>query len=994
MASVSKIEFKANQNNNWLPSNYSPNASQEQNNNNNSQRQIETAKTVAYVSAGVALASLGVGIALISKGKSNKVADDVSKLRNEMTKFGDDVSKFSDDINKLKTEIAEGINEKIDETINPLKDEIKRINDTLRNLATRDELTAKGNELHERITGLGNWQDGQINNLKNTTEGQIAGLNRLQNTSPNSSAANFLTENVNINGQNLRLATILNDISSWYIKSEFEKELHAESIKGIFGLRKPLDAIPKNPYIRIVSVELKPFSTTGGMAVIPKELPEELPKIINKHNHPVFVLDTPLYEGRVGIENGEEVTWRLVKNKGLGTYTYQKYLGGKLNSTFPVEKMDEMAVNIVGEEAQNVRLFRLNMDGTKVPFSEVERLFDENYLKTIDKKLEQLSGNPKTATFETLNYKIVRDEHGKYFIPKLKINLWDNKKFNLDIPLGNDAGIYSESGISSGLQERAIYFSKYIYEHTVKMKDTYLDGAIKDTNGKILLKADAFINNDWQTGPLDAMIRLSTIAKKYYGKLTADVADKIKEMPILTLIHNAKPQGNIWFEKEKFLNIMFDELAAKIVPNAWAPNLSEMYDYKMPGHLLNSLFTNEDINPMHMVATHSDVLDIVSEGYKKEISTNDFFGRGLTHIYYLRSKAEALQNPEEYIKKIRMLAERNEINLEGITDAQILRPTIRGRNNGLNKINNILTQEEINTHKNLSKEEFKEFGFENLRAYKEDMTPKEALEWAKHNKQLALNYLIKAVDEAKGYEKSGRLNTWLGDMTNLDGVNVNTPVFRTAGRIDPQKGYELYINAIRYYVEHLHQEGDEIPAFMIQGQVQEGYGKFVVDLVKNLKNELAAKGHKKFADRIVFLDRGDYFKYTISRLTGDHPDMSSIFEPKGLTHIEDMNKCFGIPVVNDTGGTMAGLEDGVNAFAVKYEPNPPDGSRPEDYIENIKNFAHGFRRAFDVHKDELKHANMTKESQKIDFSWTSEGGTAFEYADDLAEFNLIPKIER
>lgn len=979
MVSVQKINFKSNtpsllQQNSQASAipvtTYQPDSSRPEGG-------LKTAKTISYVGAGMALAALGV-VAVVSH-KNGEISKALKELKEvKPSNIGED-SDLVKKIGDVVSEKVETLKSDITKTVNEQIGDLKNVVEENRKIAKQDTVD------------LGKWQDGQIGDLR-ANSNKNAGVTYNFQSMSSSNSSSFLSESVGINGKNLNLASIARDIENYEVKQSFEREIRSQATKSMFGLRKPLAELPDNPFIRIVSVELKPFSPVGGMSIVPKELTEEMPKILNKHNNPSFVLDTIMYTGRVGSENGQEVSWRLIEDKANKTFAYQKFLDNKpIASSTQVELIDEMDVNLVGQSSEKVRLFRTGpIDGASDKFDTIKHLFDKEYLKTIEEKIAQVSSEGDATLFETNSFKIVRKNGNELFVPKVRYNLWDNRKFDLDIPIDGDSDIYCERNISSGLAEREVMFCKYIYEHTIKMKNNYNGAAIKDKGGNILLKADAFILNDWQTGPFAAMLRLGTIAKKYYGKLSSDVAKEIQETPVMSLLHNAKYHGDTGYGQEKFLNIMFDELAAKVVPNAFAPNLSSMNEH-IPANLLNPLFDGERFCPLNMLVQYTDILDPVSEKYGYEIATNEFFGSGLSHLYNIRSKMRAQHGSEDYVNMVRNMAIKNDVNLDGITDAQILKPTMRPKNNGLNKSNNVLTAEEIIAHDKMSTDEFVKYGFEKLIPYKDNMSAAEALKMKNHNKALALKYVKDAVKEASGYQKSGRLSVWLGDMTNLDGVTVKTPTFETAGRIDSQKGYELYINAVRHYIENIHKEGDEVPVFIIQGQVLKGYGEDVLHLVENFKKELIAKGHQKFADRFVFFDRGDGFKYTISKLITDHPIMASIFEPKGLTHIEFGYKSGGVSVGNDTGGILVGLEDGVNVFGVKYEPNPPNGESPAHYIENIKNFAHGLFRAVDVHKDEDKYAKMVKASWDVDMSWTAEGGTAFQYADDLAELGLVKK---
>ena len=49
------------------------------------------------------------------------------------------------------------------------------------------------------------------------------------------------------------------------------------------------------------------------------------------------------------------------------------------------------------------------------------------------------------------------------------------------------------------------------------------------------LKADMIVGNDWHTGPIAAMTRLLTPCKKAMGDLDPQTADKIENIPIITI---------------------------------------------------------------------------------------------------------------------------------------------------------------------------------------------------------------------------------------------------------------------------------------------------------------------------------------------------------------------------------------------------------------------------------------------------------------------------
>ena len=79
----------------------------------------------------------------------------------------------------------------------------------------------------------------------------------------------------------------------------------------------------------------------------------------------------------------------------------------------------------------------------------------------------------------------------------------------------------------------------------------------------IKLGADAIIGNDWHTGPISAILRQLTTVKKYYG-MDPQKADKLQNLPIMTILHNVEYKGSVDFSQERMFNIMFGEHALKL----------------------------------------------------------------------------------------------------------------------------------------------------------------------------------------------------------------------------------------------------------------------------------------------------------------------------------------------------------------------------------------------------------------------------------------------
>lgn len=74
-------------------------------------------------------------------------------------------------------------------------------------------------------------------------------------------------------------------------------------------------------------------------------------------------------------------------------------------------------------------------------------------------------------------------------------------------------------------------------------------------------------------------------------------------------------------------------------------------------------------------------------------------------------------------------------------------------------------------------------------------TDENIVEAHNHNKEVYLNKVKEETDMART-GKGNPMNIELADMTNLEGVTKETPVFSTAGRIVDQKGLEIYAESI------------------------------------------------------------------------------------------------------------------------------------------------------------------------------------------------------
>jgi len=875
-------------------------------------------KAFPYVTSALALASLCVaGYAL--KGKKDLAA-------------------------KLETEMGT----KLEESLNKVKD-----NATAQVQAVKNDLITKTQEavgqVIEKVEHNQAWTQGYLGSLDKGVKGLQAQVRTVvQNKVPE-----FTNRSVVVAGAGLVLATTIN---STYGKDDDElvHSLRTESTKRMLGLSEGLPELPENGMIRIPTSEVKPYASTGGMAIVPKEIAENLAKILAGKQDISVVLDIPLYTGQIEKNASKSVNATILRNKD-GSFDYIKTV---------IEK---------GKEPQTEKLAELQLiDTMHLPIhtdtsveTEIVNIYKgEQIIKLeYDKVLDSMPQEIKEQMEETLDNHsvfesgglVVSDKKGtREAYAKVSTVFYENRKFNLDAPSNLATNIYNDKATSAGETERFIYFSKFFYEH--------LANGGKST---VPLKADLILGNDWQTGAISAMTRLLSKTRSYFGA-NPEEAEKLQNTPIITIMHNAGLAGGAWHSQAKLLNIMFGEHAAKIVENAYMPNL---YIAGKTGglqpHLHNGMFEHDGINPQMMAVAYSDYIVPVSKGYTDEIATNDFFGGPRRELFEFRARKGAYSD----LNNLKMIANQNGIDPSSITKVE---PTLVGITNGCDKANNLLTTNSI-----VSLEKKLELPKGSLKPFTIDVDP---LKRKNENKQVYLNKVIDEINRARlsnGVDNPMQIE--MPELTDLTGVTKYTPIFVSAGRIVDQKGLDIFAKAIKeFYATY---QGTEKPVFYVQGIGGDEYKQMIL----NVKRELA-QTDPVAANRIVFANLfSEPGRYDGAKLLADFTVMSSWFEPCGLVHKEIGLYSGAVPVANKTGGLLDGLIDGETAVASEFRP----GKNNIDY--NAKEFAKAMQRAVDIYSDKLRYSEMVGKVLNSNFDWTKENGPIAEYLNLFKRLGVVSK---
>ena len=540
---------------------------------------------------------------------------------------------------------------------------------------------------------------------------------------------------------------------------------------------------------------------------------------------------------------------------------------------------------------------------------------------------------------------------------KFRAVLYDNRRFLMDGPVqqGQVKNIYNNDTTQAGETERNIYFCKYMYENLCQ----------SHRHSDKPLKADWIIGNDWHTGPLTAMMRLLTPARKATG-MEPELADKIYNTPTTTLMHNFKLSGQAWHSQPKLMNIMFGEHSAKIVENAWMPK-----DADMPGHLMNGLFTGTNVNPQTMAMAYADDIVFVSRGNFDEASKimekgGDNYAlasmRGRTHQYADRARLEEIGRA-------------NNIDSRNIPTY----PTAKGITNGCDRVNNIIT----NAKARILEEQLG-LKLGSIQSAEKAMVNPFGVH-QNNKKEYLLQRVIPDVELARTtHGRNNPMNIYMPEQTNLAGVDENTMVIGAAGRIVDQKGLDILAKgAEEMYMTGKYNKNNP-PVLYIQGIGEEKYINMLLQTKAKVR-EIDPVA----ADRIVvaklFSEPG---RYDGCKMMSDFDVMPSWDEPCGLVHKEIGYTSGSISIVNKVGGLRDGLHEyvrgggdkNIKANSIFVNFMDKDTHPYDDALQhNAKAWAEAMETAQEWYANKDKFALGVTNSYTSNHNWLS--GKIQEYAE-------------
>lgn len=872
----------------------------------------ETSKTMMLVPSAIALASLGVAVYAIAR-KPNSIKGMERKIEIMSSELSENTRK----VEGFTTELTES----------------KKAQETLINTVKED--------FQNNVNGVREHVDRQVGGVRddiNKVKGDVEGVKGAVHSAP---VINFNNRHVNLNGMDLQLAAPMHGYGVH--EQELTQTLRTASARRIFGAVKPVE-LPENATIRIPTAEFSGFAKTGGLAIVPRELAANLGAVINNKQNAKILVDTPMYIGQV--ENTK--FFDLVKT-GENEYNYISKSGGKESVMAKVRKVDTMDVDIhtyTDIVPEKVEVYMTDEMKAPVDFADTFAQFDEKTQAIIKEALDSGKDYDTQLVKFTAPKEVGESPKAE---AKFRTVFYKNRKFDMSGPVeqGKIKNIYNDQANQAGETERFIYFGKFFYEHLLSNHERM----------EKPLKADMIIGNDWHTGPISAMTRLLTPARKAMGKLDPQTADKIENIPIITIMHNFKLQGSVSHSQGKLLNVMFDNDAAKIAENAWMPK-----DSDMPDHLMNGLLSGTNINPQTMAMSYADDIVFVSRGNFAEASgTRE---KGGTNYALASMRGRTWQYGDR--KNLERMAMANGIDPRELPN----HATAKGITNGCDRVNNILSNKKARDLETILKLKVGSL----ICDEKAILDPFKAHQ---HNKGVILRDRvipdIELARSTKGAENPMKIKD--AEHTDLTGVDENTMVYGMAGRIVDQKGIDNWVAGIKERYMRGHYNKENPPVYYLQGIGDERY----IDDFMNVKNwlrEIDPKASNRMVCAGLFSEPG---RYDACKLFSDFSNMSSWDEPCGLVHKEISYMSGAISIDNMVGGLTdglngyvrgAGAEANKNANAIFVNFWDKDTHSYEDALNhNAKEWANAFETAEEWFADRASFSQGIQNSYNMRHDW-------------------------
>lgn len=477
--------------------------------------------------------------------------------------------------------------------------------------------------------------------------------------------------------------------------------------------------------------------------------------------------------------------------------------------------------------------------------------------------------------------------------------------------------VMNEFGINE--VERFAFFSKAVYE---LLKEIF-EGKIKDIS-----RPNVLIANDWHSGALSGLTKYFTKAQIEAQRMSPELAEKMKALPIVHVAHHLGYQGWDYDNTSRILNSLYENTATLVFKNAKAIKNSNP-------RATNTLIVSDCYNQASCNFHLADRVVTVSKNYMEEVSKELGFGFDFRDILKKRKD------------------HRNFFGIVNGYEKKLISPNKE-------KI------EGLNTY-------FQGFDF---RVFDEN-----SLEAKNHNKAEFIK-LISKIAADPDYKKSV---IPLIDIYKFEDISqsvknpAETPIFCATSRLVEQKGYDIAAQAILKLIHEFDDFKKELPIFVMGGAGDDT--NFAI--LTHLKDKISQINPKAGERIFVFRGYRDQFAYAV-QLASDFYLMPCRFEPCGLTQMEAMAKG-ALPVAMSTGGLVDTVDDGVNGF--RTEVFFTEGRRvygnnltAKRLKNNVNAYAETLQKVLDTfYNNPQTITEMKKNAMIKNFGWDVEDGSLYKY---------------
>ena len=348
--------------------------------------------------------------------------------------------------------------------------------------------------------------------------------------------------------------------------------------------------------------------------------------------------------------------------------------------------------------------------------------------------------------------------------------------------------VMNEFGINE--VERFAFFSKAVYE---LLKEIF-EGKIKDIS-----RPNVLIANDWHSGALSGLTKYFTKAQIEAQRMSPELAEKMKALPIVHVAHHLGYQGWDYDNTSRILNSLYENTATLVFKNAKAIKNS------------NPRATNQASCNFHL----ADRVVTVSKNYMEEVSKELGFGFDFRDILKIRKD------------------HRNFFGIVNGYEKKLISPNKE-------KI------EGLNTY-------FQGFDF---RVFDEN-----SLEAKNHNKAEFIK-LISKIAADPDYKKSviPLIDIYkFEDISQSVKNPAETPIFCATSRLVEQKGYDIAAQAILKLIHEFDDFKKELPIFVMGGAGDDT--NFAI--LTHLKDKISQINPKAGERIFVFRGYRDQFAYAV-----------------------------------------------------------------------------------------------------------------------------------